>query len=257
LTGLQTGTKVAVLTTTTETLLELLTVSGGEVSYTYPDTSVGNVVDFAILAPEFLYQKIVGYTLTAADASIPIVQNTDYGYVTLSSETVTFNGSTKRIICDAATTAIDVVGVYSMWVDWALTSDNLKYNNAFNELGGNTIDAGAGTSVPVYGFLTNDWRVAPDEDDHTLAVTGGIILVDGGGDPFVDTAGAYTVRINYQQPVQAITVSTGGTVAPSAAEIRAAVGLATNDLDTQLGDIPTVSEIQVGLLTEDNFLALK
>lgn len=243
LTGLQTGTKVAVLTTTTETLLELLTVDGGSVSYTYPDTSVGSAVDFAILAPEYLYQKIVGYSLTAANASIPIVQNVDYGYVTSSSETVTFNGSTKRIICDAATTSIDVVGVYSMWVDWALTSDNLKYKAAFTELGGNTIDSGAGTSVPVYGFLINSWKVAPDEADHTLAVTGGILLVDGGGDPFVDTAGDFVVRINYQQPVQAITVSTGGTVAPSATEIRTAVGLATANLDTQLGDIPTVNDI--------------
>ncbi len=92
-------------------------------------------------------------------------------------------------------------------MNWALTSDNLKYNPAFSELGGNTIDAGAGTSVPVYGFLINTWRISPDEADHTLAVTGGIILVDGGGDPFVDTVGDFTVRINYQQPVQAIVVS--------------------------------------------------
>jgi hypothetical protein len=242
LTGLETGTKVAILSTGTETPLIVLTESSGSISYTYPDTSVGNGVDIAILGAGYLYQKITNYVLTSANASIPIVQNVDYGYVGSSSETVTFNGSTKRIICDVGTTAIDVVGVYSMWVDWALTSDNLKYKHCFNELGGNTIDSGAGTSVPVYGFLVNLWKVTPDDANHTLAVTGGILLVDGGGDPFDDVTGR-TIRINYQQPVQAITVSTGGTVAPSASEIRSAIGLASADLDNQLDAIPTASEI--------------
>lgn len=210
LTGLETGTKVAVLNTGTETLLEILTESGGTISYTYESDLIGTAVDLAILAPEFLYQKISNYTLTDDDATIPIVQNADYGYDDAITATVTFDGATKRIICDSGTTGIDVVGVYTEWVLWALTDDNLKYENAFSELGGNTIDAGAGTSVPVYGFLVNDWRISPDEANHTLAVTGGIILVDGGGDPFVNTVGSYVVRINYQQPVQAIMVSSGG-----------------------------------------------
>lgn len=257
LTGLQTGTKVAVLETGTETLLKLLTVSGGSVSYTYPDTSVGSGVDFAILAPGYLYQKIVGYTLTAANASIPVVQAVDYGYDALVSATVTFNGTTKKIICDAATSSIDVVGVYTEWVDWALTSDNLKYKAAFTELGGNTIDAGAGTSVPVYGFLINSWKIVPDDADHTLAVTGGIVLVDGGGDPFDDVAGR-TVRINYQQPVQAITVSTGGGGGASAADVwsyttRKLTGTKQNFDD--LNDI-SVTEAQAGLLTTNKFIGL-
>jgi hypothetical protein len=41
-------------------------------------------------------------------------------------------------------------------------------------------------------------------------VTDGILLVDGGGDPFTNTTGAYIVRVNYQQPVQAISFATGG-----------------------------------------------
>ena len=98
-------------------------------------------------------------------------------------------------------------------------------------------------------FLTNSWRIAPDEADHTLVVTTGIVLVSGGGDPFVDTAGAYTVRINYQQPVQAITVATGGTVAPSAAEMRAAMGLAAANLDTQIDALPTATDNAAAVLS--------
>ncbi|OIP58381.1 MAG: hypothetical protein AUK19_03745 [Candidatus Moranbacteria bacterium CG2_30_45_14] len=136
LTGLQTGTKVALVGTGTETLIELLTESGGGVSYTYPDTDVASGIDIAILAPGYLYQKIEGYALTASNASIPIVQNVDYGYDNTTSATVSFNGVTHIISCDALTTAIDVIEVYTKWVNWALTSDNLKYKNAFNELGG-------------------------------------------------------------------------------------------------------------------------
>lgn len=204
-TGLQTGTRIAVRESGTENLLDIVTAVNGSAIYTYNEAGV--TVDFAILAPGYLFQKITGYTLDDTDVSIPISQNVDYGYVASSAETITFNGTTKRIICDAGTTSISVPGIYSMWVDWALTDDNLQYLAAFSELGGNTIDSGAGTKVPVYGFLINGWRISPDEANHTLAVTGGIILVDGGGDPFVDTVGDYTVRINYQQPVQAIVVS--------------------------------------------------
>jgi hypothetical protein len=242
LTGLQTGSKVAILETGTESLLDLLSESGGSVSYAYPDDNVTDEIDIAILAPGYLYQRIEAYELTAADASLPIVQNVDYGYDSGASADVTFDGDTHIIECDVGTTELDVIGLYSDWVDWALTDNNLRYDNAFNELGGNDIDAVAGTKVPVYAFLTNSWAIAPDEANHTLAVSGGIILVDGGGDPFNDTLGSYTVRILYQQPVQAITVSTGGSVAPSASQMRDALGLASANLDTQLDGIATEAE---------------
>ena len=209
LTGLQTGTKVALLETGTETLIDILDENGGSVSYTYADADVGDGIDIAILSAGYLYQKITNYELTSSDASIPIVQNVDYGYNELKSATISFDGSNHKISCNAGTTTVDVVGIYTEWVKWALTGENLKYKNAFNELGGNTIDSGAGTSVPVYTFLVNGWKISPYEADHTLSVTGGILLVDGGGDPFNDTTGDYVVRINYQQPVQAITISTG------------------------------------------------
>jgi hypothetical protein len=78
------------------------------------------------------------------------------------------------------------------------------------QVGGDDIDAGAGTKIPIYIFLLNGWRLRPQEASHTLSVTDGIILVDGGGDPFVNTLSSYIVRINYQQPVQAISFATGG-----------------------------------------------
>lgn len=123
---------------------------------------------------------------------------------------ITFDGPNKLAILSLGTTALDVVDLYSRWKDWALTGDNSKYLPAFAPVGGDTIDAGAGTSVPLYAFLVNGWRVRPQEANHTLNVTGGVLLVEGGGAPFVATLGAFNVQVNYSQPVQAITVATGG-----------------------------------------------
>lgn len=121
-----------------------------------------------------------------------------------------FNGSTKIIILTTGTTSVSVRDLWSRWVDWLLTSDNSKYPLAFINVGGDTIDPIAGTSIPIYAFLMNGWKLKPQEAHHTLSISDGVLLVNGGGDPFNNTNGAYMVRINYQQPVQAISFATGG-----------------------------------------------
>lgn len=135
-----------------------------------------------------------------------------------------FDGSAKLIILEAADgNTVSVVDLYSRWKDWVLLSDNSKWPQAFEPLGGDPIDPGAGTSVPLYAFLINGWKVRPREATHTLNITDGILLVSGGGDPFVNTLGSFVIRINYQQPVQAIGVATGGGGGASASDIANAV----------------------------------
>ena len=139
---------------------------------------------------------------------------------------ITFDGPNKRIVLTAGTVSLGVRDLWSRWVDWFLTGDNSKYLPAMRSIGGDPIDPGAGTRVPTYAYLLNGWRIRPQEADHTLSVGDGVLLVDGGGDPFVDTAGDFVVRVNYQQPVQAIAFDVGegaGGTAPSASEIAAAV----------------------------------
>ena len=121
---------------------------------------------------------------------------------------ITFDGPNKLAIL-SGTTSLSVRDFWSRWIDWLLTSDNSKYLIAMTGLGGDDIDPIAGTKVPVFVFLTNGWKIRPQESSHTLNVTDGILLVSGGGDPFVNTLGSYVVRINYQQPVQAISFATG------------------------------------------------
>jgi hypothetical protein len=149
-----------------------------------------------------------------------------------------FDGTTKVITLTAGTTAVSVRDLWSRWVDWFLTSDNSKYLPAFVNVGGDDIDESAGTKIPIYAFLMNGWKVKPQEANHTLTISDGILLVNGGGDPFNNTNGSYVVRINYQQPVQAISFSAEGGTAPTAEEIA-------DEVMTR------------GLLEEDAFLALK
>lgn len=122
---------------------------------------------------------------------------------------LSFSG-TDKIVTITTDTTLDVRDLWSRWIDWYLTSDNSKYGVAMTNVGGDDIDVVAGTKIPIYLFLQDGWKVKPKEANHTLAVTNGILLTDDGSDPFTDTSGSYIIRINYQQPVQAISFSTGG-----------------------------------------------
>jgi hypothetical protein len=209
LTGLQTGTRVCLVEAGTETLVDIGDESGGTFTYIF-DASPGDFVDINILCPGFVFQQIPNVELVASVQTIPVTQAADPIYNGTLSEAVTFDAATKRIVCDAGNTSLNVPATYTEWVDWAMLANNLRFFIAFENQGGTVIDSGAGTFIPAYCYLVNGWRVRPQEANGTLSVTDGILLVDGGGDPFVNTLGSFVVRILFQQPVQAITVSTGG-----------------------------------------------
>jgi hypothetical protein len=123
---------------------------------------------------------------------------------------IQFDGQSKTIILLNGTVSLSVRDLWSRWIDWLLTSDNSKFLQAMTVLGGDEIDPVAGTRVPVYATLQNGWRIRPQSANHTLSVTDGILLVSGGGDPFVNPIGNFVVRILYQQPVTAIAFNVGG-----------------------------------------------
>lgn len=131
---------------------------------------------------------------------------------------ITFDGAERLATLTAGTLTLSVHDIYSRWKDFVKIGDNAKYAPMFSTVGGDPIDQAEGTSIPLYAFLANGWRVRPQEASHTLKVQDGILLVGDGisTDPFLDTLGAFVVRINYQQPVQAITVATGGGSSPGA-----------------------------------------
>lgn len=128
----------------------------------------------------------------------------------------TFNGATKRITLSSGTTSVDLIDLYSRWKDW-MASGNAGYALAFSTVGGEI------SSIPLYLFIENGWRIIPQSADHTLHVINGLLDIVGGGDPFVDPAGAYKIRIYYEKPGIAIGYSTLGGSGPSASDIADAV----------------------------------
>ncbi len=119
----------------------------------------------------------------------------------------TFDGINKVAILSSNT--LDMRDFWSRWIDWVHTGDNSKYALWYSAVWGNDIDPASGTSIPCYIFQINGWKIRPREANHTLTVTNGI-LVDLTWDPFTNTLSIFRVNIRYQQPVQAITVATGG-----------------------------------------------
>ena len=142
-----------------------------------------------------------------------------------------FDGINKRITLSAGTVSFSLVDLHSRWKEWVATG-NAQFAVAFKTVGGDI------PAIPLYLFLLNGWRIVPQQADHTLTVADGILEVDGGGDPFVDPAGSYKIRINRQTPGIAIGYSTTGVSGPSAADIAAAI------LATTVGNRPLADHIK-------------
>ncbi len=159
---------------------------------------------------------------------------------------LTFDGENKLISLSIGTTSLSVHDLYSRWKDWVLLSDNSKYAPAFSVVGGDPIDENAGTSVPLYAFLLNGWKVKPQEANHALSVIDGILLVSGGGDPFQNTTGSFNVRINYQQPVQAVGFDTGGGSGGSTVDEIWDEDLTTHTVPNSAADVIKKTKTDVG-----------
>lgn len=126
---------------------------------------------------------------------------------------ITFDATNKRIILDS--TSVTATEIYSRWVDWSATDDNIKYGMVIRQVGSD--DLGGGLSIPPYYFLQGTWRVRPMEANHLLILTGNLFVEDG-GQPVVNTLGAFNVSVQYTVPVQAQAFSTsggGGSATPS------------------------------------------
>ena len=116
-----------------------------------------------------------------------------------------FDGATQIITLDSGTTTLDVMDLWSRAVDWWLSDSRWRF--PIRKVGEDDVDTEAGTSIPTHCYLQEGWRVKA-LGSGTLSVVGGVLLVEGGGDPFIDSEG---IRIRYQQPVQVIRVQGGAT----------------------------------------------
>lgn len=154
---------------------------------------------------------------------------------------IQFDPANKRIILD--TSSVTAEEVYSRWVDWAASSDNLKYGEVISHIGGTEL--GGGLFIPNYLFLNNNWKVRPMESNHLLNIAGNL-FVTGGGVPVVNTLGEYNVSVQYTVPVQAQSIATeGGTsTGPTASQIADEI-MSRLTMTTVNANIKKVNDIQV------------
>lgn len=125
---------------------------------------------------------------------------------------VTFDGPTKIISVNSGITTIDVkTDLYSDWKEWVLLLDNSKYAPAFRAVGGDEISAGLYLTGSY--FLTNGWKIRPDEADHVLKVIGNLYVDGEDTSPFIPTLGTYNVSIqlNTSNIVNTVAVGSGVT----------------------------------------------
>lgn len=247
-TGLETGTEVVLFRDSDDLELDRQVIASTTYTYNYEwNSDDGDVNVYALIwKDDKQVIKQTGLVLDDTGTSIPIAQQDDLVYSASPTLACTVDYLNELLIMDTGVTEMSVPELYSVWKDDVLLTNNAQYQFAFSIVGGNTISGSK--SIPQYCFLENGWKVRPQEANHTLAVTDGIIVDAGGSDPFVNTLGAYTVRINYEQPVQAITVSTGGGGGATAAQVWS---YTTREL-TSGG----VSAIQSGLATSSQISAL-
>jgi len=253
LTGLAVGTEVVVFNADYSQELDREVLTG---NYVYPYEWISDIGNFNVNILAWKNDKVPFITtinLTDTSQSVPLTQQEDLVYAAGYGFNATIDYANELIIMDD-TQEIPVNQAYSLWKDDMLTGTNAQYDFAFTQVGGNAV--GGANTIPAYTFLSNGWKIRPFEDNYTLGVVDGVLVTDDNSDPFVDTLGAYTVRINYQQPVQAIAVSTGGGGGATAAEVWAyatrrlsAAGITdiTADLATEANATINANDIQADI----------
>jgi hypothetical protein len=118
--------------------------------------------------------------------------------------------------------ALDWQDIYSEWKAWLLADvARLGYPAAFRYAGADPISETR--SLGSTFFLLGGWRLRPAELSHRLTLVGNCYTDPAGYSVIVPTLGSYTVAVELATSNLIDTVATGGTVAPSPAEIVGAV----------------------------------
>jgi len=117
---------------------------------------------------------------------------------------ILFNAAEKVITLDSF--SVSASEIWSRWIDWSATGDNSKYLAAMSQVGGVA-------PIALYLYLENGWKVRPAEADGLTTVSGNL-LVQGGGNPFLPTVGAYASQVFLETPVAAQAIAVGSGVTP-------------------------------------------
>jgi len=125
----------------------------------------------------------LGSTLTydSGSGALSLVSQTDAVLSTVSLPVGGGGGGGSGFYEYSATVSTQTPPPDDGHIQWNNTTQQLATILYVSHLtrGGNDIDVSAGTSIPIYAFLMNGWKLKPQEANHTLSVTDGILLVNG------------------------------------------------------------------------------
>jgi hypothetical protein len=107
------------------------------------------------------------------------------------------------------------VDIWKACIDWSILSDNLKYGEVINYIGGVP-------PTPLILFLKNGWRIRPVEEDGQTDIYG-IIKTDEGESPIVNTVGNFNTIVNIETPVKAIFMELDPDILTSESEFHSAL----------------------------------
>lgn len=203
------GDTIKLFKTSDDSILGELLVTGDPFTYEYIYDGTDVPAYYVVVSDDYQVIK-ENITLSDADQSLVLGFVDDLVYDPAYDDRYDIQFANELVVMESGETIYDVRGAYSKWKDELRTGDNGKYDLAYTVDGGKEYDAPK--SIPYLTGFTNGWRGRPDEANHKLTVENGILYVDGGGDPFVNTVGAYNVRIPFAAPVDVLTVSTGSAV---------------------------------------------
>lgn len=261
LSGLPTGTTVAIYDGSDVELQREDNVTSGQFVYEYVHngTDISGVY-YVVWHEDYVPYKSEPFDLTAIDVGLSYTPIDDTIYDPAHDDRYTIDFANKLVIMGTGETEYDIPGAYSHWKDQMRLADNFIYDFAYTIKGG-VVYSGA-KEIPAFTALVNGWKVRPDEADHTLSAVNGILYVEGGGDPFVDTLGAYTVRINYAQPVEVLALSTSGGGGATASEIWShstrtltAIGSSGIASQTSVDALPTALDNATAVWSDSNTYA--
>ena len=153
---------------------------------------------------------------------------------------ITFDGPGKCVFITygpaEASTSVDVGDdLYSEWKRWAVLSDNLKYDKAFEVVGGQ--DKGGGKRVGSTFFLVNGWLLCPvtTQSESTLELIDEL-LPEVAGQPISDYSNmpsGHRISVERVVPTASETIESGvsGLTASESAELTAAASLLTTIIE--------------------------
>lgn len=138
----------------------------------------------------------------------------------------TFDGPNKLAIGarapsggEVTSTAEELYAEYALWL--AADPDNSRFEPMFETgLGGEEMSPGL--FVGFTYLIQNGWKIRPYEAQHVWRITGNLVGL-GGAEITTPTLGGFAVALPTQFTNLAQAVSTGGTVAPTEAQMRAAI----------------------------------